>query len=83
MALYRAEVALAVFVAGYVVVLLLWMAYHGQAAHIELPGGTSIDPATAQPLPLPQATGPDASEEGAAPSGWAPMVPDLDGRAEP
>jgi len=50
MAVFRAEVALAVFIAGYVIAVLLWMAYHGQAARIEIPGGTRIDPATARPL---------------------------------
>jgi hypothetical protein len=41
--LYRTEVALGIFIAGYLVVALLWLAYHGQLARLTLPGGAGVD----------------------------------------
>jgi hypothetical protein len=78
-AAYRAEVALVVFAVGYVITLLLWMAYHGQSAHIELPGGTSIDPTTARPLESPAPR--EASAERKSPARRPATVSELERRA--
>lgn len=41
---YRTEVGFAAFIAGYVVVLILYLAYQGQIVSIRLPGGASVEP---------------------------------------